>query len=321
MPVLDEDLIANTEPRGQDHFLWDSAIRGFGVKIAPTGRKSFVLQLRLNGPNSQSRRRTIGRFGEISLAEARLMATEARDTLLRQRESGASGDADAAGDAPAGAEGEIVFGGLGAFFGSRTTSRSRIMTAATKIFVEHGFDTSLEAIAQAAGVTRPTIYRYFGSKEELLQAVLTVITTEIPGVEIDRDAPPHKALLDFAHAVRAVVLHENYMALTRLAMVTSEYRAELSQHGLGNQRRTLLVLTKYLRWAMRNGLFRKANVDRAGERFLSSVFGFSRTRQLFWGYPQETPKQAELYVREAVTAFVRDMMADRDAAGAPDCGK
>lgn len=41
-------------------FIWDESLKGFGVKIYPSGRKSFILQGRLNGA---VRRYTIGQYG------------------------------------------------------------------------------------------------------------------------------------------------------------------------------------------------------------------------------------------------------------------
>ena len=48
-------------------------------------------------------------------------------------------------------------------------TRAEIVDAALALFVEHGFDeTPMEQVAQAAGVSRRTIYRYFETKDDLV---------------------------------------------------------------------------------------------------------------------------------------------------------
>jgi AcrR family transcriptional regulator len=48
-----------------------------------------------------------------------------------------------------------------------------IVVAATKLFLEKGFDaTSMEEVGAALGVTKPTIYDAYGSKQALLEAVV-----------------------------------------------------------------------------------------------------------------------------------------------------
>ncbi|NOX96427.1 MAG: tyrosine-type recombinase/integrase [Alphaproteobacteria bacterium] len=49
------------KPAQKDVILWDSEVKGFGVKITPKGRKVYVLQYRLNG--GSTRRYTIGVHG------------------------------------------------------------------------------------------------------------------------------------------------------------------------------------------------------------------------------------------------------------------
>jgi AcrR family transcriptional regulator len=52
-------------------------------------------------------------------------------------------------------------------------TRMKVIEAAKRLFVEHGYPaTTIEAIAQAADVPLPTLYRLFGSKRGLLVAVL-----------------------------------------------------------------------------------------------------------------------------------------------------
>jgi AcrR family transcriptional regulator len=53
-----------------------------------------------------------------------------------------------------------------------TRSRERLVQAATRLFAERGYrDTSVQAIAEAAGISRGSIFWHFGSKEGLLSAV------------------------------------------------------------------------------------------------------------------------------------------------------
>ena len=50
---------------------WDNAVRGFGVRIYPTGRKAFVLSYRVNG---RKRLLTLGPYGPLTLDKARTVA-------------------------------------------------------------------------------------------------------------------------------------------------------------------------------------------------------------------------------------------------------
>ena len=62
----------------KDQFFWDSELPGFGVKVTPAGRKTYVVQFRLGGRKCTARRMTIGAHGRITPQEAR---TEAKSLL------------------------------------------------------------------------------------------------------------------------------------------------------------------------------------------------------------------------------------------------
>ena len=48
-----------------------------------------------------------------------------------------------------------------------------MLDAAFELFLEHGYDgTSMDAVARAAGVTKPVVYDCFPSKEDLFTALL-----------------------------------------------------------------------------------------------------------------------------------------------------
>jgi integrase len=60
-----------TPPTGQA-FLWDSELRGFGVRVVPSGLRAFILQYR--NAEGRSRRIVIGRYGVLSVDQARALA-------------------------------------------------------------------------------------------------------------------------------------------------------------------------------------------------------------------------------------------------------
>lgn len=69
---------------GRDAFFWDSELRGFGLKVTPSGSKIYLVQYRMGGRGSPTRRYTIGRHGTWSPQTARDEAVR----LLREAESG-----------------------------------------------------------------------------------------------------------------------------------------------------------------------------------------------------------------------------------------
>ena len=61
------DALAPPE-KGQT-FLWDSELRGFGVRVIPSGLKAFILQYR--NAEGRSRRIVVGRYGVLTVEQAR----------------------------------------------------------------------------------------------------------------------------------------------------------------------------------------------------------------------------------------------------------
>jgi len=52
-------------------------------------------------------------------------------------------------------------------------NRSRILDCALRLFASRGYDAvGVQEIVDAAGITKPTLYHYFGSKQGLLDALL-----------------------------------------------------------------------------------------------------------------------------------------------------
>jgi AcrR family transcriptional regulator len=51
--------------------------------------------------------------------------------------------------------------------------RKEILQHAVRFFSEHGFEANTRDLAQQLGFTQPLLYRYFASKDDLIQSVVT----------------------------------------------------------------------------------------------------------------------------------------------------
>ncbi len=65
---LTVNAIAAAKPRDREYTLWDNLLAHFGVKVQPSGVRSFIVQTRAQG---RMRKITLGRFPEMGIEKAR----------------------------------------------------------------------------------------------------------------------------------------------------------------------------------------------------------------------------------------------------------
>src|SRR3954453_2566314 len=81
MPRLSKRTVDAAVATGQEYFLWDADLRGFGMRVLRSGRKSYVVQYRTGGRGGPTRRKALGLHGVLTAEEAR---TEARKWLAER---------------------------------------------------------------------------------------------------------------------------------------------------------------------------------------------------------------------------------------------
>ncbi|RZS44498.1 TetR family transcriptional regulator [Herbihabitans rhizosphaerae] len=93
-------------------------------------------------------------------------------------------------------------------------TRRALLDAARKLFADKGFDrTTVRDIAAAAGVNQALLFRYFGSKEELLGAVLSA-----PGAALLADVGSERLLGELLTRLFAEDRERGHEALLMLAL-------------------------------------------------------------------------------------------------------
>jgi integrase len=81
--TLTKTIVENVAPAAKgDVFEWDRDVRGFGVRVSPQGKRTFIFQFRSRN-GSQQRRLTLGTFPALTVDKARGMARDAYETVRR----------------------------------------------------------------------------------------------------------------------------------------------------------------------------------------------------------------------------------------------
>ena len=77
---LTKRSVEKLEVSGREYFVWDSELPGFGLRVMPSGRKSYLVQYRAAG---RSRRRSIGPHGVLTAEQARVEAKKLLGSVAR----------------------------------------------------------------------------------------------------------------------------------------------------------------------------------------------------------------------------------------------
>lgn len=88
MPRLTKRTVDALHPRpGSDLFAWDTELRGFGVRVKPSGTKTFLIQYR--NEEGRTRRCVIGQFGVLTVEIARILAQKKLAAVVDGRDPSA----------------------------------------------------------------------------------------------------------------------------------------------------------------------------------------------------------------------------------------
>ena len=189
-------------------------------------------------------------------------------------------------------------------------TRSTILEAAVRVFSQHGFrGSTTRRIADAASVNEVTIFRYFGSKEALLQEAIrgsdvNAFSSPLPAVPQD---PAH----ELTQWCTAVINHlHSRSSVIRKCMGEMEERPELSGQATEAPIRATNELCSYFR-RLRSKGFTEEEFDPtvASAMLIGSLFHDAMGREMMPdAYPKPASKAPGKYAQFILRALgVRDV--------------
>jgi AcrR family transcriptional regulator len=137
---------------------------------------------------------------------------------------------------------------------------AQIVEAATELFAERGFaGTSLQDIADATGLTRPALYHYFSSKEDLLSRLVSAATEgpagELRAIRLRDKVSSSERLRAMASSI--AMLQARHPARFRLLVMSeADLPATLAVTYAAGRRSVLREFMALIQEGVRSGEFR-----------------------------------------------------------------
>lgn len=191
---------------------------------------------------------------------------------------------------------------------NRIEREQRVLRAALKVFSETGYSgATMDAVAIEAGLSKPTLYQYFESKEALFSAMMLGERDHM--LEVFQH-PTGKGmvadLLDFAWDYADTVLRPDLLSLARLIIGEVQRFPEIGRaYQQSGPDRLLSGIMDYLEGRRAAGRLAFDDAELAAQDLWGLILSAPRTQALYM--PDAPPSRAELarYVHNGLRVFLR----------------
>ena len=184
--------------------------------------------------------------------------------------------------------------------------REQIMQAAVRLFGRHGFArTTTKEIAQEAGISEGTIYKYFASKQEILFAFLDAQALQPLASLLDSAAPGDDAELIRRFLEDRLTRWQENAALMKVVFGEALFNRPLAEALFSKViQPTLAAVESFIAARVQAGTFKAVNPTMAARALLGSVF----SSHMLWD--MLLPHQEVRFSRAEVAADLTMLMLD-----------
>jgi len=166
----------------------------------------------------------------------------------------------------------------------------------------------MDAVAARAGVSKMTVYRHFGSKEDLFAGVITDLCDRIVAEDLERifEQAPENALRAYAKRMIDIVFDSDTIELHRIVVAESKRFPSLGRFFYEYGPRVCIdVLARYFERNRGDPRFRIADPTRSAEEFLELLRGYAHLRLLLKVERAPNPGEMASRIQAAVAHVLR----------------
>lgn len=187
--------------------------------------------------------------------------------------------------------------------------REAILHGAKAVFLKSGFGgASMDQVAAAAGVSKMTVYRHFGSKEDLFAGVITESCQRIVADDLEEtfSLEPEEALRRFARKMTDIVFEPETAELHRIVIAESRRFPKLGRlfYRTGPQA-CIDALEDYLIRHKGDRRFKEEDPRRSAEEFLELLRGYSHLKMLLGIEKAPSARDIDARIDSAVRHVLR----------------
>jgi len=191
-----------------------------------------------------------------------------------------------------------------------SSKHKAILDGARQVFLAHGYSgASMEAIAEAAPVSKPTLYSHFGSKHELFAAVIAqqceTLFSTLSAATLSHSQPEY-GLRAIAEAFTEVLYSEDSLALYRLLIAEQMSFPELGEQVYRASAEPLnQLLASYLNDLHAQRLITVHDADLSSQLLIGMLHGSTHFRCLMGLQKGLSTAEKRQLVDGAVTLFLK----------------
>lgn len=183
-----------------------------------------------------------------------------------------------------------------------------ILKAAIKLFLKEGYaNTTMDAVAHAARVTKQTVYAHYHSKDELFKQMIS---------QLCHKHTPQASLADQGQKIDVVLYQVGVgflnmatsaegLAAIRLVVAEAKRHPRMAQlfYESGTQR-MISLMSDFLKQRNKQGQISIPDTESAASYFFAMLKGRYHLRMILGIKPAPSSKDKEAHVRETVRIFM-----------------
>ncbi len=186
--------------------------------------------------------------------------------------------------------------------------RRLIEEAAYELIDEKGYDNiSMLAIAKRAKASNETLYRWYGDKKGLFQAMVIRNADEVYASlveDLDRQRDPMQILEDISLKLLRLLTSDRAIALNRAAAADASGELGIALSKVGRER-VLPLISKVLGQIKDQGTFSDLSLDEVTRLYMSLLIGDLQIRRAIGVMPAPNETELKTTTRKALDHLLK----------------